>query len=261
MKNISKLILLLLTITMLSACAKTTSVRHHKDFQNHLSQAKQLALLPAIVNVVTVDSFGKTSRNYNYESQVEDVIIDVLRPILVNKGYKTVFLNRREIHNNKLSKSLLAFREEYDKKIKTLYATPLWVEEKAYSVELFLDRKVNDVSKLTESELIIFVEYALRAKTSGACTSQFTKSMLSAALLGTSTSNPEDDAAEVLSLRLAVVDANNGRFIWSNSTKTFYSMFSGMFSGKKSNQTVESDRLKELFKLLLEGLPNRNKGK
>jgi hypothetical protein len=80
---------------MLSACANTTSVRYHKDFKNQLSQAKQLALLPATVNVVTVDSFGKTSRNYNYESQVEDVIIDVLKPILIDKGYKTVFLNRK----------------------------------------------------------------------------------------------------------------------------------------------------------------------
>lgn len=246
-------------MTMLSACAKTTSVRYHKDFQNQLSQSKQLALLPATVNVVTVDSFGKTSRNYNYESQVEDVIIDVLKPILIDKGYKTVFLNRKEIHDNKLSGSVLAFREDYNTKIQTLYTVPLWVEAKAYNVDLFLDRKADAVSKLTESELIIFVEYALRAKTSGACTSQFTKSMLSAALLGAAASNPEDDAAEVLSLRLAIIDPNNGRFLWSNSTKTLYSVFSSMFSGKKSNQTIESDRLKGLFKELLEDLPQRDK--
>jgi hypothetical protein len=83
--------------------------------------------------------------------------------------------------------------------------------------------------------------------------------MLSAALLGAAASNPEDDAAEVLSLRLAIIDPNNGRFLWSNSTKTLYSVFSSMFSGKKSNQTIESDRLKGLFKELLEDLPQRDK--
>ena len=246
-------------MTVLSACTKTTSVRYHKDFQNQLSQAKQLALLPTTVNVVAVDSFGKTTRNYNYESQVEDVIIDILKPILVDKGYKTVFLNRKEIHNNKLSGSVLAFRESYNTKIQTLYAVPLWTEEKAHNVDLFLDRKAGDIAKLTESELVIFVEYALRAKTSGACTSQFAKTMLSAALLRAAASNPEEDAAEVLSLRFAIVDPNNGQFVWSNSTKTLYSVFSDMFSGKKANKTIESNRLKGLFKDLLENLPKRDK--
>lgn len=39
-----------------------------------------LTILPATVEVISVDASGKRTKNYDYEALVEDVIIDVLDP-------------------------------------------------------------------------------------------------------------------------------------------------------------------------------------
>ena len=162
MKNLNKLWSLLLVAITLSACSKTTTIRHHENFQNHLSKSKQLTILPTAVHVVTVDAMGKKTRNHEYESQVEDIIIDILKPELAAKGYKTTFLNRREIHNNKLSRNVLNFREEYNHQIAKLYLPFEWDVAKAYNVDVLLSRKLSEVTKLNGSELVIFVEYNLK---------------------------------------------------------------------------------------------------
>lgn len=236
---------------MLSACSKTTTIRRHKDFQNHLSNSKQLAILPAAVHVVTVDALGKETRNYDYESQVEDIIIDILKPKLAEKNYRTTFLNRRKIHDNKLSPRVLAFREEYNKQITSLYSAYSWEVEKAHNVDLLLEKQLSDVAKLTESELVIFVEYSLRAKSSGACAKDFTLAVLSTALGASASQEP----AELVSLRLAIIDPRDGKFIWSNFSHTGYGTFSGLLT---SNKDYEAKRLKEIFTVLLEELPGRD---
>lgn len=256
MKNINnKLWPLLLMAIVLSACSKTTTIRHHKNFQNHLSKSKTLTILPATVEVVSVDASGKTTRNYNYEALVEDVIIDVLRPKLGQLGYKTKFLSRRKIHNNKLSRNVLSFREDYNKKIAELYNAIEWQEEKAKNVDLFLAKPAKEVAKLAESDLIIFVEYHLRAKTSGACTKDLAIAVLSAALAGASSS--QQDPAELLSLRIAIINPHNGQFVWSNFARTGFGTFSGAFS--KNAHDIETKRLKEIFDTTLKALPSRDK--
>ena len=255
MQNINnKLWPLLLVAILLSACSKTTTIRHHKDFQNQLSKSKTLTILPAAVEVVSVEASGKTTRNYDYEALVEDVIIDVLRPKLSQMGYKTKFLSRREIHNNKLSRNVLSFREDYNKKIAELYNAIEWQEEKAKNVDLFLEKSAKEVAKLADSDLVIFVEYHLRAKTSGACTKDFAVAVLSSALGGAAGSQ---DLAELLSIRIAIINPHNGQFIWSNFARTGFGTFSGAFS--KNAQNIETKRLKEIFDTTLKALPTRDK--
>lgn len=254
MEKINKLWPLLLMAIVLSACSKTTSIRHHKDFQNQLFKSKTLTILPAAVEVVSIDAGGKITRKYGYESIVEDVILDVLRQKLGQMGYKTKFLNRREIHNNKLSRNVLSFREDYNKKIAELYKVIMWEEEKAQNVDLFLEKSAKEIAKLSESDLIIFVEYYLRAKTSGACTKDFAVAVLSAALTGGA---GNQDPAELLSLRIAIINPHNGQFVWSNFAQTGFGTFSGAFS--KNAQELEANRLKEIFDTLLKGFPDRDK--
>lgn len=254
MKKINKLWPLLLTAIVLSSCTKTTTLRHHKDFQNQLYKSKTLTILPATVEVVSIDAAGKSTRNYNYEALVEDVIIDVLRLKLEQMGYKASYLNRREIHNNKLSRHVLNFRENYNKKIAELYRAINWEEEKARNVELVLDKPAKEVAKLTGADLIIFVEYHLRAKTSGACTKDFAVAILSAALSG---SSGAQDPAEIVSLRIAIINPYNGEFVWSNFTKAGFGTFSGVFN--KNASDLETTRLKEIFNALLQGLPAKEK--
>jgi hypothetical protein len=254
MRKINKLLPLLLMATMLSACTKTTSVRHHKDFQNQLTKAKTLAILPASVEVVTVDASGKTTRNYDYEQLVEDVILDVLMPKLGKMGYNTKFLSRGEIHKNKLSRDVLNFREDYNGKIAQLYKTVLLEEEKAHNVDLFLEKPAKEVAKLSESDLVVFVEYYLRAKTSGACTKDIALSVLSSALIG---SSRQQDPNELLSLRIAIINPYTGQFVWSNFTTEGFGSFFGAFN--KNAQKVETDRLKDVFDTLLKKLPDQTK--
>jgi len=252
MKNLNKLWSLLLVAITLSACSKTTTIRHHEMFKDHLSQSKQLTILPAAVHVVTVDAAEKKTRNYEYESQVEDIIIDILKPELAAKGYKTTFLNRREIHNNKLSRNVLNFREEYNSQIEKLYSPFAWNLEKAHNVDVLLTRKLSEVTKLNGSELVIFVEYDLKARSSGACTKDFALALFSSALGASSNQEP----AELVSVIFAIIDPNDGRFIWSNFSRTPYGTFSGMFT---KNDKYEAKRLKEVFAELLKELPARDK--
>ena len=174
------------------------------------------------MQVVTVDAGGKATRNYDYESHVEDIIIDVLKPKLHQMGYKTRFLNRREIHNKKLSRNVLNFREDYNKKIAELYTAIMWEDDKARNIDIYLDKHAKDIAKQTESDLIVFVEYHLCAKTSGACTKDLAIAVFTAALGASSTQEP----AELLTLRLAIVIPHNGQFLWSNFSATPYGTFS-----------------------------------
>lgn len=253
-KKIQKLLPLLLMATLLSACAKTTSVRRHKDFHDQFSKVKTMTILPTAVEVVTVDAGGKITRNYEYEQLVEDVILDVLMPKLGQMGYNTKFLSRSEIHNNKLSRNVLAFREDYNAKIPGLYKTLLWEEEKAYNVELFLKKPAKAVTALAGSDLMIFVEYYLRAKTSGACTKDIALSVLSSAFVG---SSRQQDPNELLSLRIAIIDPNTGQFVWSNFVTEGFGAFFGAFN--KNAQKVETNRLKNIFDSLLKDFPDQTK--
>lgn len=249
----NKFLPLLLVAIVLSACSKTTAIRYHKDFQTHISKSQSLIILPATIEAVTVDVGEKKTRNHNYESLVEDVIIDQLREKLSKKGYRTRFLSKREIHNNKLSRNVLSFKEDYNNKITDLYKTILWEEEKANNVNLFLERPAKEIAKISDSNLAIFIEYHLKTRSSGACAKDMTLAILSSALGASSNREP----AEFLSVRIAIINLDNGQFIWSNFASAGFGTFSGVFN--KSSQALEISRLSEIFDTLLKDFPAKDK--
>lgn len=251
MKNIFPKLGLIVIAVMLSACSQKTTVRRHHDFHPYLSGAKNISVLPATVVAVNVESSGKTKRNYNYESMVEDVIIDVLRPKLMQKGYRVKFITRREIHEKKVSGKVLSFREQYNDKIAELYKEQEWSPDKAHDIKTFM-APAKELAEELETDLIILIEYNLRVKTRGACAKDVTIAIVSNALFGV---GPEVDPNELLALRVAIINPNNGHLVWSNFGKEGYGAFSGMFS--KDSKSLEKNRLNENFDTLLKELPKR----
>lgn len=245
MKNIHQKIGLLFVSLLLCSCTKTTSIRRHPDFHIDLDRSKNVAVLPPVVEAVTVEASGKTKRNYDYEAMVEDLIIESMQPKLKDLGYRNVkFLNRRAIHDYKLSGKVLSLREQYNEKIASLYKVIDWKHEDAHNIGAFMSPQ-KDLADILGVDLIVLVEYHLRAKSSGACAKDFALSLFNVG----GDSNP----SELLSLRLAVINLHNGNLVWSNFNRTGYGTFSGIFS--KNAYNIEKSRLKDEFNTLLENFP------
>lgn len=248
MKNIYQKLSIIALAFMLSACSKTTTVRRHPSFSPDLLRSKTISVFPSTVEAVTVEASGKSKRNYEYEAMVEDVIIDVLRPHLMEMGYNAHFVKRRDIHNKKLSGKVLSFREQYADKIAELYQSIEWKTDEAHNIEIFMKPEM-ELSNALGSDLILITEYHLRSKSSGACAKDFVLAMFKV--------RGDENPDELLSLRVAIIDPKTGYLIWSNFRREGFASISGIFS--KSAQSLETSRLKDSFKELLKELSNNTK--
>ncbi|MFK8039927.1 MAG: hypothetical protein AB8B67_01090 [Rickettsiaceae bacterium] len=243
-------IVLLFCVSMiLASCTRTTTVRRTSDYTNALAKSNGMIALSPMVEVSTVDIAGKATRNYNYENQVEDTIIDVLLPKLKNKGYNVRFFSKKEVHNHAISRDILSFKEQYQEQINPLYVPILWEEKKAFNINSLVTKGINVIHDTTRADIAVLVEYNGRINTSGACMKNFAISFF----IGV---KDDDYAAESTSIRLTIVDIINGKILWSNITQAYYSMFS--FDSISSIDKVDRKRLDTLFNTLLTPLLSRS---
>ena len=101
---------------------------------------------------------------------------------------------------------------------------------------------------------MIFVEYYARIKTSGANTADFAKNFARSVLTGGVASTSIEDAAEFLSIRVAIIDAITHKIIWSNLARDGYSTFSSTFT---ASNKLDRKRISQLLDVILEKLPAR----
>lgn len=251
MKNILSLILVVISI---SACgAKTTLIRHSASYEEALSHSRQTAIITPSVEAKTLDAAGKMTRNYDYEDVMEDIIADVLYNKLRSKGYNVKIITRRDVHNKKLSSAISRFRDSYQGDIGKLYNPLLMEEKKAFEIEAFVEDTPKKFNEHLDADLVAIVDYFFRNKTSGANKKDVAVAVLGAMAGVRTTGSPEDEAAELARIRLALLDAKSGQIVWSNYRQDTYGSFSW---GRSSLEDFERKRLDKVLTELLAPLPN-----
>lgn len=252
-KNI--IIALCLAFT-LSGCAKMTTIRSAPDYASALTKSNHMLILPPMAEVNSIDAGGKATRQHDYEDHIEHIITEVVVEKLHEKGYHIKPLNRRSIHELKLSRKILAFQEDYIHSINKLYAPLNWKEEQAFVIDVSLKTDTKEIKDSTNGDIIIFAEYFAKHKTSGAMTAEFAKNFALALLGGSSGSQNIEDADEFVSLRVAMIDITNNKILWSNIARDGYSALASAMSNKSK---LDRQRVNQLCNTLFASLPAKSK--
>lgn len=253
MRYLKNVIFLAVAAVFLSSCTKTTTVRSGRNYQQALASAGNVSVLPPVVESNTVDASGKATRNYNYEYQVEDILVDMIVERLHTKGYKAKHITKKQIHDLKISRTMLALQEDYMEHIKTLYKPLVWEEKKSIDLDVELTKSQN-VKQLLDTDFIVFTEYYLKQKSSGSIAKDVTLSVLFSIAGVRAHEDPIEDAAESAALRVAIIDASNNKLIWSNIIRNGY----GAWGATKDIDKLERKRLAVLLDGLFATLPKKN---
>lgn len=257
MRRLKHVIFLTIVALFLSSCAKMTTVRSGKDYQNTLAGACNVSVLTPVVESNTLDAAGKAKRNYNYEYQIEEILADMIIERLNTKGYKAIHLTKKRMHDLSISKIMLNLQGDYMKRIKALY-TPLECDEKK-SVDLDIEfAKNQNLKQVLDADIVVVTEYYLKQKGSGALAKDVALAFVSSMAGMSMYQDPIEDAAESAALRVAIIDAANNKLIWSNLTREGYSAWGAVFSSAKNIDKVEKKRLIVLLDRLFAKFPKKD---
>jgi hypothetical protein len=217
--NISRFLLLVFIAITASACANNTTQRHVPEYRSILGQNRNILILPPEVVVYSVESSGSKKRMYDYEYNLESIIIDQMIPTLQNKGFSARLLSRKEIHEQNLHEEVA--------RLNGIYGTN--------RDELYVNKNVGQaaatIGSKNNSNLLLLTDYARSIKTSGLKT----LNVMTDLFLGTRTS-AEGDVAVVV---VGIIEAKTGRIIWANHEKDIRSSFSS-----SSDKKVETAQIK-----------------
>lgn len=242
MRLFLRLSLLICLSLCLTACNNHTTVRHNAAYPSVLESKRQVALLHPDVEVYSVDLSGKKTRLYDYEHNMEFIIIDELNNAFRAKDFHTTLLTRRDAHEHKIEEDVARFKARYLDIKNTLYKQHLLDPKKANSIDENTGEIAGKISSKINSRFIVATDYNRDIRTSGARA----VSIMSSVILGSSVLSGIPDLA---CLTIGIIDGETGSFIWSNKRCSVRSDFSS--SSKKDKEKAE---LKALLNETLESL-------
>ncbi len=257
MRYLKNVIFLAVVTIFLSSCTKTTTIRSGRNYQNALANASGVSVLPPMVESNTVDASGSATRNYNYEYRIEEILADMVVEKLNTKGYKAKHITKKQIHDQKISRTMLELQEDYMEHIKALYKPLVWEEKKSIDLDIELTKSQNMKQQL-DTDIVVFSEYYLKQKSSGSVAKDATVSLLSAVVGVRTYEDPIEGAAESAALRVTIIDASSNKLIWSNIIREGYSAWGAAFGNAKDIDKVERKRLIALLDRLFITLPKKN---
>jgi hypothetical protein len=252
-KNIC-VILLLVTI---SACTKTTCVRSAPNYSASLAKAKLGLFLPPNTEVNQIDAFNKKTRAYNYEDQLEDIIVDVFINKMQDKGYNVKYLSRAEIAAKKLSKCIVESKDQFNDVLTKLYLGGAWPESKAYSIDYKIPTVI-DIGQSNVADLIVLMNFYAESKTSAAITKDVAADVFIGVISVLATGrhiSKSSEPTEFSRIRLAIIDSSNGQVLWTHSVGVSSEMIGTMIDSFSKGETVDRKKLSGLIDSALEDLP------
>ncbi|MDX2050365.1 MAG: hypothetical protein SFT93_04265 [Rickettsiaceae bacterium] len=233
---------------IMTSCASYTTIRSNPEFESALNKSKRLVILPSLIEIRKV-GISSSERNYNYETQVEQILTEEITDTLKLKGYKPYVLTRREIHDANISKYIDLLEESYLPHIQHLYKKELLDEKTAFAIEDCLDAP--QFSFFSSADVLVYSEYYHWYRSS-----QSNALSIAAGVLFDADSK-SDNWAERSILRVSLVNSNNYKIIWSNFAKEDISAFDTMLNYFSSNIKIDTDKIKRLSKNLFLKLPNK----
>lgn len=243
MRLFLRLSLLICLSLFLTACNNNTTVRHNASYPSILESKRQVALLHPDVEVYSVDISGRKTRLYDYEHNMEFIIIEELNNAFRAKDFHTTLVTRRDAHEHHIEEDVARFKARYLDIKNTLYKQHLLDPKKAHSIDENAGEIAEKISNKIDSRFIVATNYNRDITTSGARAVK----LISAAILGSSVSSSSDLAC----LTIGIIDGETGSFVWSNQSCAIRSEFSS--SSKKAKEKAElkvllNETLKSLLK-------------
>ncbi len=230
------LLLACLAVTI-SACS-STSVRHAPEYRSVISAYHDISILPPDSKVNEVDAAGGNKRMYDYEYNMEFVIVDQLMAELQNKGFRARFIDRKTLYDLGLSDAAAQLGHIYSTERDSLYLKPLWEKEKAFAINNSVSQAAALIGSKTNSQLLILTDYARFIKTNGART----QDVLMDVFLNTRRSDEADKAVMIV----GIIEAKTGRILWSNMGMSIRHAFSS-----SADKKAEKEEMKRIVSYLL----------
>ncbi len=237
-----------LAITLfLSGCASYTSIRSKEGYECSLRSANQVLVMPAKVQVNTLDAAGKKERMYDYEYFLEGVIAEKLVESLQKYEIRATAVTRRELHENGIGEDFLRARDRSAALLTELYKKEM-NEKEAFNINAIVQDLPKDLYKKLKGDVLAFVEYDHISKTKGARTADMMISVVGALATGRASSEPSERQLVLIYF----IDAQTGSLIWSNLNQ-FY------LEARKKEK--EPNRIKEITTEILLPLKQKKKKK
>ena len=228
--KIKNILIAALSILLVS-CAGVPSYRHTSNFGMKLSQGKSVYVLPADVEIYSVDSSNKRERLDNYEYFMEDIIKDEATSKLNSINFKAKFLSKRDIHQAKISKYLPQLMSDYQVKHSSLYDPKIrtWDKESAENLGIIKISGLDEFTKNHPSDFYAIIHYKAYCNTTGSVALNVMTTILLSSSVNSSAQSPNEDYY----LTLSFIDGKDHNIIWTNSVNVKdFSNFSGLFAPK-----------------------------
>ncbi|MDX1916834.1 MAG: hypothetical protein SFT68_02505 [Rickettsiaceae bacterium] len=251
-KNLGPKIIIIWASIFLVSCASNTTIRSSEDAEQIISSRKNLVLLPSIVEVNQLQGIsGKPKRMYNYESQIEDLIVDELRDKLAEKGYTPTLLTKKQLFDAKVSAEISMLQEEIPENLKKIYTPLLMEESKARNTNLVFRNPFRGANFFTLDSIIVVPEYTFWSRAGMSQGLNIAASLLLGKHAGASS------IGERAVLRLTFIDPVDFKLLWSDIlTQDTDILYSATIQSMSNNNKVERSRLKTMFKALIRRIPN-----
>ena len=246
--------LLILLGLVISGCSKLTLVRHRADYHSTLRQHNSVLVLPSVAEVSTVDIANNKERMYDYETHLEEIIHRKIIPSIHAKGFKVKVLRKRDIKGKELANHFMHLRQIYNNTREDLYAQHFWEEEKAHNLQKNLGAPAIALGKLTQSDLLVLVDYVATSKTSGARALNFVGAIAMSALGG----RGELDPAEQGVMIVGIVETKTGNLLWMNMHSYAQDVISSSFSSSSAGDEIDKKRVNDLIEGVLAALSGKN---
>ena len=250
-----RLILAITALITVSACAKHTTIRKFTNAESIIQDKQQMTIMPASVEINTMDIAGKLQRMHDYEYSIEDIVARELVKALNEKGYSARHITKRELHEKKLSGNLLDLKNKYDEQLKSSYKTRLLKEEFAFNSELGVENLQKKIAKKTSSELLVISTYYNTIKTNGARFKDLSLAVLGAYLGNTSIGNYDSEAS---TLYVGIIDGDNGRLLWNNVASRGKTVFGSAIDNTQKQEEVDTKYVQDIIEEILKPLPSKN---
>lgn len=247
-----RFLLLSALVLGLAACDNTTA-RYSSDYANRLNRS-DILILPASAEAYTLDAAGTQTRMYDYESHVENTLVDELQKKLGEKGYRARILHKKDLMENKTYREYGAFKEAFENAYKEEYKKgEVQKREVAKNSVMPLSRRAKELGQKLGASTLAFIQYNETVLTSDAQAVNFAADMAMALLVGRSNSAPPDNARATV----ALIDAENDKILWVNAG---HSAGGGPIAGMVFTDEEQSvQHVRNSLNWSLSALPNRDK--
>jgi hypothetical protein len=255
LRSIFLSLLMMLTIS----CTKKTTIRYAANYQDAINKSHQVLILPPNVEVNTVDIGNKKTRMYNYEEHLASLMTEQLTTALQKHGFRTKIFHKKDIKEQELYDSLMLLRKAYNPILEELYSPLDWEIKKATAITKNAGEHTIKIGEKTESDILIFTDYARNVKTNGARTLGFITDFFTGPIYAYKPNelrpiliNPSENVDQALMV-IALIDAKNGNILWTNFSGIKSDLCSSMLFESSNDKKTDIKHLDKIIAITLSG--------